>query len=97
MQSRLLSLWTKVKCCIFQVCSTYQWSHVSVAKYKIQALWFHQVLQKGDEGVIAINAWYDIEYRNSLYPSMGLFRNLIAGVVDKNKQVLEDDEHHDDI
>ncbi|KAL1926170.1 hypothetical protein VTP01DRAFT_6035 [Rhizomucor pusillus] len=57
----------------------------------LPALWFHQVLQKGDQGVIAINAWYDIDYRNSLYPSMGLFRNLIAGVIDKNDQLLDQD------
>ncbi|KAI8149323.1 putative pla2g4b [Fennellomyces sp. T-0311] len=43
----------------------------------LPALWFHQVLQHGDEGVIAINAWYDMDYRNVLYPSIGLFRNLL--------------------
>ncbi|KAG2224363.1 hypothetical protein INT45_006763 [Circinella minor] len=45
----------------------------------LPALWFHQVLQHGDEGVIAINAWYDMDYRNILYPSFGLFRNLLLG------------------
>lgn len=46
--------------------------------------------------MIAINAWYDIDYRNSLYPSMGLFRNLIAGVIDKNDQLLDQDADLDD-
>ncbi|KAI9311097.1 putative phospholipase, partial [Dichotomocladium elegans] len=42
----------------------------------LPALWFHQVLQQGEEGVIAINAWYDMEYRNILYSSMGLLRGF---------------------
>ena len=57
----------------------------------IIALWFHQVLQDGDEGVIAINAWYDMDYRNILYPNFGLFRNLLLDG-DKN----QDDDANED-
>ncbi|KAI9023501.1 cupin-like domain-containing protein [Phycomyces nitens] len=48
----------------------------------LPALWFHHVLQDGDKGVIAVNYWYDMEYTNSLFPTMGLFRDLVAGVLD---------------
>lgn len=34
-------------------------------------------MQNGDEGVIAINAWYDMDYRNTLYPSMSFMRGLV--------------------
>ncbi|KAI7875142.1 Clavaminate synthase-like protein [Lichtheimia hyalospora FSU 10163] len=43
----------------------------------LPALWFHQVLQHGDDGVIAVNAWYDMDYRNTLYPSMSFVRGLV--------------------
>ncbi|ORY96542.1 putative pla2g4b [Syncephalastrum racemosum] len=42
----------------------------------LPAFWFHHVLQKGEQGVIAVNSWFDCEYRNILYPSMTLFREL---------------------
>lgn len=59
------------------------------------ALWFHQVMQKGDEGVIAVNYWYDMEYTNSLFPTMGLFRRLITGSMEGNRELLVDEEDSD--
>lgn len=52
------------------------------------ALWFHQVMQKGEEGVIAINYWYDMDYSNILYPTMAMYRNLITGLIEGNKELL---------
>ncbi|KAI8378028.1 cupin-like domain-containing protein [Radiomyces spectabilis] len=57
----------------------------------LPALWFHQVLQKGDDGVIAINYWYDMEYTNTLFPVTGLFRGLVMGALDGQSNVLDDD------
>ncbi|KAI8361827.1 jmjC domain-containing protein 7 [Choanephora cucurbitarum] len=56
----------------------------------LPALWFHQVLQKGEEGVIAINYWYDMDYRHSLFSTVGLFRRWMTGVVEGNPELLED-------
>lgn len=50
---------------------------LSFVSFQVLALWFHQVMQHGDEGVIAINAWYDMDYRNTLYPSMSFMRGLV--------------------
>ncbi|GAA5801197.1 hypothetical protein HPULCUR_006640 [Helicostylum pulchrum] len=61
----------------------------------LPALWFHQVMQKGDEGVIAVNYWYDMEYTNSLFPTMGLFRRLITGSMGGNRELLVDEEDSD--
>ncbi|OZJ04654.1 hypothetical protein BZG36_02891 [Bifiguratus adelaidae] len=33
----------------------------------LPAMWFHQVHQQGEDGVIAVNYWYDIDYQNPLY------------------------------
>lgn len=49
----------------------------------LPALWFHQVLQKGDNGAIAVNYWYDMEYQNPLYHNMGLYRRLISEIIDQ--------------
>lgn len=56
------------------------------------ALWFHQVLQSGEEGVIAINYWYDMEYTNILYPTIALYRRLLTGVMEGNIDLLKDEE-----
>ncbi|KAG2205500.1 hypothetical protein INT47_005874 [Mucor saturninus] len=58
----------------------------------LPALWFHQVMQNGDEGVIAINYWYDMDYSNSLYPTMALYRRLITGVIEGNRDLLQDED-----
>lgn len=58
----------------------------------LTALWFHQVMQKGDEGVIAINYWYDMDYRNMLYPTMALYRRLLTGVMENNRELVDDDD-----
>ncbi|KAG1504205.1 hypothetical protein G6F54_001168 [Rhizopus delemar] len=50
----------------------------------LPALWFHQVLQKGQEGVIAINYWYDMDYSHILFPTMNLYRKLLTGVIENN-------------
>ncbi|CAO3652377.1 unnamed protein product [Cunninghamella echinulata] len=49
----------------------------------LPALWFHQVLQEGDRGVIAVNYWYDMEYQHSLYHNMGLYRRLVSEIIDQ--------------
>ncbi|KAI9259336.1 cupin-like domain-containing protein [Sporodiniella umbellata] len=54
----------------------------------LPALWFHQVLQQGKEGVIAINYWYDMDYRSILFPTMNLYRKLLTGVVENNLDVF---------
>ncbi|ORX61365.1 Clavaminate synthase-like protein [Hesseltinella vesiculosa] len=48
----------------------------------LPALWFHQVLQQGEQGTIAVNYWYDMKMDTMLYPSIGLFRRLISNLVD---------------
>ncbi|KAF7728447.1 JmjC domain-containing protein 7 [Apophysomyces ossiformis] len=58
----------------------------------LPALWFHQVLQQGENGVIAINYWYDMDYSNTIFPSMGLFRGLVAGVMDGQSDFCADNE-----
>jgi jumonji domain-containing protein 7 len=58
----------------------------------ITALWFHQVMQDGEEGVIAINYWYDMDYSNILYPTMALYRRLITGLIEGNSTLLDDDD-----
>lgn len=45
-------------------------------------------MQKGEEGVIAINYWYDMDYSNILYPTMAMYRNLITGLIEGNKELL---------
>ncbi|KAG0189487.1 JmjC domain-containing protein 7 [Apophysomyces sp. BC1034] len=62
----------------------------------LPALWFHQVLQQGEEGVIAVNYWYDMEYTNMVFPAMGLFRGLVAGVMDGQGDPLEDESSVED-
>ncbi|KAI8368725.1 JMJD7-PLA2G4B protein-like protein [Blakeslea trispora] len=62
----------------------------------LPALWFHQVLQEGDTGVIAINYWYDMDYRNSLFSTVGLYRRWMTGVVEGNHELLEDLEDDSD-
>ncbi|KAL0081388.1 jmjC domain-containing protein 7 [Phycomyces blakesleeanus] len=62
----------------------------------LPALWFHHVLQNGDQGVIAINYWYDMEYTNSLFPTMGLFRDLVAGVLDGTNLHSSDSDKNSD-
>lgn len=49
-------------------------------------------MQNGDEGVIAINYWYDMDYSNSLYPTMALYRRLITGVMEGNRELLQDED-----
>jgi jumonji domain-containing protein 7 len=49
-------------------------------------------MQKGDEGVIAINYWYDMDYSSALYPTVGLYRRLITGVIEGNHDLLKDEE-----
>ncbi|KAI7864048.1 putative pla2g4b [Spinellus fusiger] len=51
----------------------------------LPAFWFHHVLQHGDQGVIAVNYWYDMEYTNTLYPTMGLLRGLVAEIPKKER------------
>lgn len=62
----------------------------------LPALWFHQVMQSGDDGVIAINYWYDMEYTNMLYPTIALYRRLLTGVMEGNRSLLKDEEEDDD-
>lgn len=49
-------------------------------------------MQKGDEGVIAINYWYDMDYSNMLYPTMALYRRLITGLIEGNQELVKDDD-----
>lgn len=63
----------------------------------LKALWFHQVMQKGQEGVIAINYWYDMDYSNILYPTMAFYRRLFTGVMEGNRDLLKDEEDTSDI
>ncbi|CAO3659240.1 unnamed protein product [Rhizopus stolonifer] len=58
----------------------------------LPALWFHQVLQQGSEGVIAINYWYDMDYSHILFPTMNLYRKLLTGVIEGNRELLIQDE-----
>jgi jumonji domain-containing protein 7 len=60
------------------------------------ALWFHQVMQKGDDGVIAINYWYDMDYSSILYPTVALYRRLITGVMEGNRGLLKDEDEDKD-
>ncbi|KAI8067170.1 putative pla2g4b [Gongronella butleri] len=48
----------------------------------LPALWFHQVMQDGDQGSIAVNYWYDMNMSNMLYPAMGFFRRLGSNLLD---------------
>jgi jumonji domain-containing protein 7 len=48
-------------------------------------------MQKGDEGVIAINYWYDMHYSNMLYPTMALYRRLLTGIMEENRDLLENE------
>lgn len=52
-------------------------------------------MQKGDEGVIAINYWYDMDYSNMLYPTMALCRRLLTGVMEGNRDLLENEDDSD--
>lgn len=49
-------------------------------------------MQKGQEGIIAINYWYDMDYSNMLYPTMALHRRLLTGVMEGNRDLLMDEE-----
>lgn len=62
----------------------------------LPALWFHQVMQQGEEGVIAINYWYDMDYSNMLYPTMAFYRKLLTGLVDGHSELLKDEEEESD-
>lgn len=53
-------------------------------------------MQSGDDGVIAINYWYDMEYTNMLYPTIALYRRLLTGVMEGNRSLLKDEEGEDD-
>lgn len=61
----------------------------------IIALWFHQVMQKGEQGVIAINYWYDMDYSNMLYPTMALYRRLLTGIMENNRELIDNDDGSD--
>ncbi|KAI8082624.1 jmjC domain-containing protein 7 [Gilbertella persicaria] len=61
----------------------------------LPALWFHQVLQQGSEGVIAINYWYDMDYRNILYPTIGLHRRWMTGIIENNRALLDEEEEEE--
>jgi jumonji domain-containing protein 7 len=49
-------------------------------------------MQKGEEGVIAINYWYDMDYSNMLYPTMALYRRLFTGIMENNRDLLKDED-----
>ncbi|KAK4515909.1 uncharacterized protein ATC70_010867 [Mucor velutinosus] len=61
----------------------------------LPALWFHQVMQKGEQGVIAINYWYDMDYSNMLYPTMALYRRLLTGIMENNRELVDNDDGSD--
>jgi hypothetical protein len=71
---------------------SYIYIYIYIINRNILALWFHQVMQSGDEGVIAINYWYDMDYSNTLYPTMALYRRLITGVMEGNRDLLKEDD-----
>ncbi|CAO3599346.1 unnamed protein product [Absidia cylindrospora] len=59
----------------------------------LPSLWFHHVSQAGDNGVIAVNYWYDMNYQHALFPSMGLTRRLVSEIIDGQPTLdIESDE-----
>lgn len=50
-------------------------------------------MQNGEEGVIAINYWYDMDYSNMLYPTMALYRRLITGLIEGQTELLKDEDY----
>lgn len=71
---------------------TYMVGYMSLLNRNCIAFWMHQVGQDGEEGVIAVNYWYDLDYQSILYPTVSHLRRLVASVLDDQEDLGESDD-----